>query len=54
MMYKEEGVRKFVYYITSELKTRIQYRSSLSEYPPPNSDTCESEPDNNRIVVLPR
>ena len=35
----------------------LEERNSVqvkSENPPPNSDTCESEPEHNRIVVRPR
>ena len=31
-----------------------EFGSGWGENPPPNSDTCESEPEHNRIFVRPR
>jgi len=40
--------------MTLDLEERNSVQDEEGENPPPNSDTCESEPENNRIFVRPR
>jgi len=40
-------------HMTSDLEERNSVQDE-DENPPPNSDTCESEPEYNRIFVRPR